>query len=51
MPIIIALQATNGTSMELVSYVYQHDEEDEIKPYLYGYMEKYFPNAKLEYFT
>jgi len=32
-------------------YIYQKDEEDEIKSYLYGYMEKYFPNAKLEYFT
>ena len=47
MLIIIALQVTNGTSMEFVSYVYQNDEEDDI----YGYMEKYFPNAKLEYFT
>ena len=30
MLIIIALQATNGTSMEFVSYVYQNDEVDDI---------------------
>ena len=27
------------------------NEEDEIKEHLFGYMEKYFPNAKIEYFT
>ena len=32
-------------------YIYQKDEEDEIKNHLYGYMEKFFPNAKIEYFT
>lgn len=32
-------------------YIYQKDEEDEMKETLYSYMEKFFPNAKLEYFT
>ncbi|MFA9557486.1 spore photoproduct lyase [Evansella sp. AB-rgal1] len=32
-------------------YVYQTDEQEDIKDTLYGYMEKYFPNAKIEYFT
>ncbi|KON92493.1 spore photoproduct lyase [Rossellomorea marisflavi] len=32
-------------------YIYQKDEEQDIKDHLYGYMEKAFPQAKLEYFT
>ena len=32
-------------------YIYQKDEEDEMKAELQKYMEKFFPNAKLEYFT
>ena len=32
-------------------YIYQKDEEDMIKELLYGYANKYFPNAKIEYFT
>lgn len=27
------------------------EEEADIKEHLYGYMEKFFPDAKLEYFT
>lgn len=32
-------------------YIYQKDEEAEIKEQLHSYMEKFFPHAKLEYFT
>ncbi|MFB4164404.1 spore photoproduct lyase [Alteribacillus sp. JSM 102045] len=32
-------------------YVYQTDEQKEIKETLIHYMEKYFPGSKLEYFT
>ena len=32
-------------------YIYQKDEEQDIKDHLYAYMEKCFPDAKLEYFT
>jgi spore photoproduct lyase len=32
-------------------YIYQKDEEQEMKDHLYAYMEKHFPKAKLEYFT
>jgi spore photoproduct lyase len=32
-------------------YIYQKEEEEDIKSHLYTYMEKFFPNAKLEYFT
>lgn len=32
-------------------YIYQKEEEEDIKEHLYTYMEKFFPNAKLEYFT
>lgn len=32
-------------------YIYQKNEEDEIKEQLQSYMEKFFPHAKLEYFT
>ncbi|MDM5232712.1 spore photoproduct lyase [Lysinibacillus pakistanensis] len=32
-------------------YIYQKEEEEDIKEHLYGYMQKFFPQAKLEYFT
>ncbi|ADU29679.1 spore photoproduct lyase [Evansella cellulosilytica] len=32
-------------------YVYQTDEQEDIKDTLYQYMEGYFPDAKIEYFT
>jgi spore photoproduct lyase len=32
-------------------YIYQKDEEADIKDHLSKYMEKFFPQAKLEYFT
>lgn len=32
-------------------YVYQKEEEDEMKTELQSYLEKFFPEAKLEYFT
>ncbi|QPC45948.1 spore photoproduct lyase [Mangrovibacillus cuniculi] len=32
-------------------YIYQKDEEAEMKEVLGGYIEKYFPKASLEYFT
>ncbi|WP_216827793.1 spore photoproduct lyase [Alkalihalobacterium elongatum] len=32
-------------------YVYQTDEQEEIKETLYGYIHEYFPDAKIEYFT
>ncbi|WP_408580894.1 spore photoproduct lyase family protein, partial [Bacillus mycoides] len=32
-------------------YIYQKKEEEDIKNHLYSYMKKFFPNAKLEYFT
>lgn len=32
-------------------YVYQKDEQEEMKETLGGYIEQYFPEAKLEYFT
>ncbi len=32
-------------------YIYPKDEEKEMKDVLGGYIEKYFPKAKLEYFT
>jgi spore photoproduct lyase len=32
-------------------YVYQKDEQEEMKQFLGGYIEQYFPEARLEYFT
>ena len=32
-------------------YIYQKEEEEDIKNHLYSYMKKFFQNAKLEYFT
>lgn len=32
-------------------YIYQKEEEEDIKSNLYAYMKKFFPEAKLEYFT
>ncbi|MEB1809425.1 MAG: spore photoproduct lyase [Bacillaceae bacterium] len=32
-------------------YVYQTDEQEEIKETLYSYIHEYFPDAKIEYFT
>ena len=32
-------------------YIYPKDQEDEMKMNLTNYMEKFFPTAKLEYFT
>ena len=32
-------------------YIYQKDEEEEMKSNLFSYMKEFFPNAKLEYFT
>ena len=32
-------------------YIYQKDEEEEIKDKLHSYMDKFFPHSKLEYFT
>ncbi|MFD2115567.1 spore photoproduct lyase [Paenibacillus yanchengensis] len=32
-------------------YIYQKDEEEQIKQVLHSAMQKYFPQAKLEYFT
>ncbi|GAA0328246.1 spore photoproduct lyase [Bacillus carboniphilus] len=32
-------------------YVYQKDEQEEMEEVLRGYVEKYFPQAKVEYFT
>ena len=32
-------------------YIYQKEEEEDIKSLLYTYMEKLFLNEKLEYFT
>ncbi|WAA10790.1 spore photoproduct lyase [Fervidibacillus albus] len=32
-------------------YIYQKEEEQEIKTHLENYMKKFFPNATLEYFT
>ncbi|KOP82985.1 spore photoproduct lyase [Bacillus sp. FJAT-21945] len=32
-------------------YIYQKEEEEDLKSYLFEYMKKFFPNAKLEYFT
>ncbi|UOQ48043.1 spore photoproduct lyase [Gracilibacillus caseinilyticus] len=35
----------------MVKYIYQKDEEEEIKEHLFDYMKQFFPNAQLEYFT
>ena len=32
-------------------YVYQKEQEEDITKQLSGYMERFFPQAKLEYFT
>ncbi|MNJ67803.1 Spore photoproduct lyase [compost metagenome] len=32
-------------------YIYKKEEEDELKEHLHGCMKKFFPQAKLEYFT
>lgn len=32
-------------------YVYQTEQQEDIKEHLFGYMKKFFPHAKLEYFT
>ncbi|WP_078427058.1 spore photoproduct lyase [Alkalihalobacterium alkalinitrilicum] len=32
-------------------YVYQTDEQEQLKETLYGYIHEYFPDAKIEYFT
>lgn len=32
-------------------YVYKDDEQLEIQKHLHAYMKKFFPEAKLEYFT
>jgi spore photoproduct lyase len=32
-------------------YIYSKDEEHELREHLESYIDKYFPNAKIEYFT
>ena len=40
-------EESNGVDTGLINSFIKRSEEEDIKEHLYGYMKKFFPNAKL----